>query len=89
MSLPEEEDSWALVMRETTDPEVRLRLLAFRVSVLTREKEGLEKRLRRIELAYLAGQGIFWTVPIVGAVVAFFWANWEWISRPWMKHGGG
>lgn len=84
----EDGEAWDLVLKETSDPEVRIRLLAFRVSVLTREKETLEVRVRRLELAYLAGQGIFWAVPVVGAIVAFFWANWEWISRPWTKHGG-
>jgi hypothetical protein len=84
----EDEDAWGLVLAETTDPEVRLRLLAFRVSVITREKEALEARLKRLELAYTMGQGIFWAAPAIAAVVAFFWYNWGWMSRPWMAPKG-
>lgn len=80
---PEDEDAWTLVMSETTDPEVRLRLLGFRVSVLTREKEGLEKRLDRLELAYTMGRGIFWAAPILTAIIGFLWYNWARISSPW------
>jgi hypothetical protein len=79
----EDDDAWNLVLAETTDPEVRLRLLAFRVSVLTREKEGLEKRLSALELAYDMGRGIFWAAPFVAALAGFFWYNWGWVSRPW------
>jgi len=80
---PEDEDAWSLVMLETTDPEVRQRLLAFRVSVLTREKEALEQRVSRLELAYNMGRGIFWAAPILTAIAAFFWYNWAKISSPW------
>lgn len=79
----DDEDAWSLVLAETTDPAVRLRLLAFRVSVLTREKEVLERRMKKLELAYDMGRGIFWAAPVVGAVIAFFWYNWGWLSRPW------
>lgn len=74
-------------MSETSDPEVRMKLLAFRVSVVTREKERLEKRVAKLELAYNMGRGIFWAAPIITALVVFFWANWEWISRPWSHTG--
>lgn len=70
-------------MSETTDPEVRARLLAFRVSVVVREKEALEKRVAALELAYNMGRGIFWAAPIVVAVAAFLWYNWTRISSPW------
>lgn len=83
----EDEDAWQLVMSETSDPEVRMKLLAFRVSVLTREKEGLEKRLKRLEVAYLMGQGIFWAAPALMAVTGFLWYNWEWMTRPWRAKG--
>lgn len=81
--IPNDEDAWNLVMSETTDPEVRQRLLAFRVSVLTREKEALERRISKLELAYNMGRGIFWAAPFIVAVVAFFWYNWARISHPW------
>lgn len=80
---PLDEDAWNLVMGETTDPEVRQRLLAFRVSVLTREKEALERRVAKLEIAYTMGRGIFWAAPLVTILLAFFWYNWARISAPW------
>lgn len=77
------EDAWNLVMLETTDPDVRQRLLAFRVSVLTREKEVLEQRVSKLELAYNMGRGIFWAAPILAAVVGFIWYNWTKLAAPW------
>lgn len=70
-------------MLETTDPEVRIRLLSFRVSALTREKEAIENRLSKLELAYTMGRGIFWAAPFLAALVGFFWYNWARISLPW------
>jgi len=70
-------------MAETTDPEVRLRLLAFRVSVLTREREQLEKRVESLELAYTMGRGIFWAAPFLAMVTGFLWYNWSRLSAPW------
>lgn len=84
----DDEDAWNLVLAETTDPTVRLRLLAFRVSVVTREKEALERRVEKLELAYKMGQGVFWAAPIIVAIAGFFWYNWEWVSRPWAPRGG-
>lgn len=81
--IPNDEDAWNLVMSETTDPEVRQRLLAFRVSVLTREKEALERRVTKLELAYTMGQGIFWAAPIIVAIMGFIWYNWSRIAAPW------
>lgn len=78
-----DEEAWNLVMSETTDPEVRQRLLAFRISVLVREKEVLERRVTKLELAYNMGRGIFWAAPFIVAVAAFFWYNWARISGPW------
>lgn len=80
---PLDEDAWNIVMMETTDPEVRQRLLAFRVSVLTREKEALERRVTKLELAYTMGRGIFWVAPFLTMIAAFFWYNWARISAPW------
>lgn len=83
---PTTEDAWNLVLSETSDPEVRVRLLAFRVSVLTREKEALEKRVTALELAYNMGRGIFWAAPIVVAIATFLWINWVRVTAPWTKH---
>jgi hypothetical protein len=81
----DEEDAWALVLAETSDPEVRIRLLAFRISVITREKEDLERRVKVLEFAYTTGKGIFWIAPFLVAIASFFWYNWGWMSRPWSK----
>lgn len=81
--IPSEDDAWQLVMAETTDPDVRQRLLAFRVSVLTREKEALERRVSALELAYNMGRGIFWAAPFIIAMIGFFWYNWTKITSPW------
>jgi hypothetical protein len=78
-----DEDAWTLVLAETTDPEVRMRLLAFRVSVVTREKEDLEKRVAKLELAYTMGLGIFWAAPFIAMVAGFLWYNWARLSQPW------
>lgn len=83
MGKREDEDAWALVLAETNDPEVKIRLLAFRLSVVVREKESQETRIKKLEVAYDLGKGIFWAAPIIVAVTAFFWHNWEWIYKPW------
>lgn len=83
MVASEDEDAWNLAMLETKDPEVRQRWLALRVSVLVREKEALERRLEKLELAYTMGRGIFWAAPIMVAIAAFLWYNWTRITSPW------
>lgn len=84
--LKEDEDAWNLVMEETSDPEVRIRLLGFRLSAVVREKERLERRIAKLEVAYNAGQTIFWIAPVLCAIVGLFWYNWSWISQPWSHH---
>ncbi len=81
----DDEDAWNLVLSETSDPEVRIRLLGFRISVLVREKEDLNRRVKKLEIAYFAGKNIFWMAPFICGVIYAFWANWEWISRPWNR----
>lgn len=78
-----DEELWALAMSDTSDPETRARWLAFRVAVLAREKEELEKRLAKIENAYMMGRGIFWALPFLGMVLGALFANWGWITKPW------
>ncbi len=86
--MPSEEELFQLALGDTADPEVRYKLLSYRVAVLTREKEGLEKRMAKLEKAYIMGTGIFWALPILGLVVGYLSSNWSWITRPWISRGG-
>jgi hypothetical protein len=84
-ALPQsDEELWALAMSDNTDPEMRARYLAYRVSILAREKEDLEIRLSKIENAYTMGRGIFWALPFVGMILGAIFANWGWITKPWL-----
>lgn len=74
-----------LALSDTSDPEVRLRLLAYRVSVLTKEKEDMEERLSRMEKVYNMGAGILWAIPFVAGLFGFIAAYWETIFSPWSK----
>ncbi len=85
--LPSEEEIFQLALGDTADPEVRYRLLAYRVAILTREKEGLEKRVFKLEKAYIMGTGVFWALPMIGLVFGYMTSNWGWIARPWTKGG--
>jgi len=82
-----EEELFALALQDTTDPDTRYRMLAYRVAVLTREKEGMEKRMTRLETAYTMGTGIFWALPVLGLIVGYFTSNWGWLTRPWLRGG--
>lgn len=84
---PSEDEIFHMVMGDTTDPEVRFKMLAYRVAVLTREKEDLEKRMSKIEKAYTMGTGIFWALPMVGLVIGYFTSNWGWLAKPWTRGG--
>jgi len=83
--LPSEEELFQLALSDTADPEVRYRMLAYRVAILTREKEGLEKRISKLEKAYIMGTGVFWALPMIGLTVGYLTSNWGWITRPWTK----
>jgi hypothetical protein len=85
--MPSEDELFHMVMGDTTDPEVRFKMLAYRVAVLTREKEDLEKRMSKIEKAYTMGTGIFWALPMVGLVIGYFTSNWGWLAKPWTRGG--
>ena len=85
--LPSEEEIFQLAIDGTSDPEARLRMLAYRVAVLTREKEKIENRVAKLEKAYIMGTGIFWALPILGVIFGYVTANWGWITRPWIKGG--
>lgn len=85
--LPSEEELFQLAMGDTSDPEVRYRLLSYRVAILTKEKEGIEKRMAKLEKAYTMGTGIFWALPVLGLLAGYFTSNWGWLAKPWLKGG--
>ncbi len=82
--MPSEEELLRLALSDASDPKVQMRLLSYRVAVLTKEKEKLEDRLAKLEKAYVMGTGIFWALPVVGVIVGYFTANWGWLTKPWM-----
>lgn len=82
-----EDELFRLAMEDVDDPKVQMKLLAYRVSVLTKEKEGLEKRMAKLEKAYIMGTGIFWALPILGLLVGYLSSNWSWLTRPWVRGG--
>lgn len=86
--MPSDDELLKLALSDTADPNVRMQLLSYRVAVLTKEKEGLESRLAKLEKAYLMGTGIFWALPVIGLVVGYLASNWGWLTRPWLAKGG-
>jgi hypothetical protein len=89
--MPTAEQLISLQLQDTADPEVRLQILAYRMAVLTREKEKLEDReakledrVAKLETAYTMGKGIFWALPILGVIIGYITANWGWLAKPWI-----
>jgi phosphoribosylaminoimidazole (AIR) synthetase len=78
-------DEEELALQDTADPEVRLRLLAYRVSVLTREKENLEVRVAKMEKSFNMGAGILLVLPMLGSLVAIMMAYGRAIFKPWTQ----
>lgn len=88
--MPSVEQLIELSLQDTADPEVRVRILSYRVATLTREKEALEvkmagqdARLKKIEDVMMMGKGVFWLLPILGLILGYIMANWGWLTRPW------
>lgn len=76
------------------DPRVAVKILAFRVDALTREKEDIEKTAKALELRLAAmertfqrGAGAMIVIPVVGAIVGFLFAYGKVIFAPWTKGG--
>ena len=84
---PSDDELLRLALRDTSDPEVRMTMLSYRVAVLTKEKEGLENRLAKLEKAYVMGTGIFWALPVLGVIVGYLASNWTWLVKPWATRG--
>lgn len=79
-----ERDAWTMALSDTSDPEVRLRLLSYRVSVLTREKEDLADRVSKMERSFNMGAGILLVVPILGTLIGILLTFGKHIFRPWI-----
>jgi hypothetical protein len=86
--MPSDEQLFKLALSDTSDPNVRVQLLAYRVAVLTKEKEEMEDRLAKLEKAYVMGTGIFWALPILGVVIGYLASNWGWLTKPWASKMG-
>lgn len=71
--------------------EFKVRLLAERVAVLTKEKEAietvcrdLEKRLRDLEGAYQRGAGVLLVIPFIGAAIGLVLAYGKSTMKNWI-----
>jgi hypothetical protein len=80
-----EDELYDLAMSGLTDPESRVKFLAYRVAVLTREKEELEERVSKIEKSFNMGAGILLVLPIIGAAVGMMFAFGKQILKPWIN----
>lgn len=81
--MPSSEQLADLFEQDASNPEVKIRLLSYRLSVIVQEKELMEKRLAKLETAYTMGRGIFWALPVMGVIIGYFTSNWGWIAKPW------
>lgn len=82
--MPTQEQLLELFEQDASEPAAKVRLLAYRVSVLVIEKEDLEKRLAKLETAYTMGRGIFWVLTVLGVAIGYLTSNWGWMTRPWL-----
>ena len=85
--MPSDDELLRLALSDASDPKVQMRLLSYRVAVLTKEKESLETRLAKLEKAYVMGTGIFWALPVIGVVIGYLSSNWGWLVKPWATRG--
>lgn len=74
------------------NPFFQIKLLAYRLDALGREKEKLEeadrehdRRLNAIEHALAVGWGVLIVIPILGAILGFVFAYGKIIFGPWFK----
>lgn len=82
--MAKEDELHDLTMSGLTDPESRIRFLAYRVSVLAREKEEIEERVSKIEKSFNMGAGILLVLPLIGSVFGMVFAFGKQIFKPWM-----
>lgn len=82
--MAKEDELHDLAMSGLTDPESRIGFLAYRVSVLAREKEEIEERVSKIEKSFNMGAGILLVLPLIGSVFGMVFAFGKQIFKPWM-----
>lgn len=78
-----EDDLYELAISGLSNPEDKIKFLALRVAVLTREKEELEQRVAKIEKSFNMGAGILLVIPILGSVFGIILAYGNKIFKPW------
>lgn len=79
-----EDDLYELATSGMTDIDSRVKFLAYRVTVLTREKESLEVRVAKMEKSFNMGAGILLVVPVLGSAIGLFLAFGKIIFAPWV-----
>lgn len=79
-----EDELYDLAMGGLTDVDSRVKFLAYRLAVVTREKEELEVRVSKIEKSFNMGAGILLILPILGSIVGMMFAFGKSILKPWM-----
>jgi hypothetical protein len=80
-----EEELYELATSGMADPQAQIKFLAYRVSVLTREKEGLEVRVAKMEKSFNMGAGILLVMPVLGSVIGLVLAFGKIIFAPWYR----
>lgn len=80
-----EDDLYELATSGLADPDARIKLLAYRVSTLTREKEALEVRVAKMEKSFNMGAGILLVLPVLGSAIGLILAFGKFIFAPWLK----
>lgn len=99
--MPDDINDFELIMSASDgDPLQLVRILAGRVTVLASEKEYLEaelensnltinkqdERIKRIENMITMGRGAMIVIPVVGGILTFIIAKFEFIFGPWRSH---
>jgi hypothetical protein len=80
-----EDDLYELASSGMSDPQSQIKFLAYRVSVLTREKESLEVRVAKMEKSFNMGAGILLVMPVLGSAIGLILAFGKIIFAPWYK----
>lgn len=83
MASTEDEDLYNLAMQDMSDPKVQIKMLAYRVAVLTREKEAIENRVAKMERSFNMGAGILLILPILGSILGMMIAIGKGLFAPW------
>lgn len=83
MASSEDDELYALAMADASDPKTQIKILAYRVAVLTREKEAIEVRVAKMEKSFNMGAGILLVLPILGSILGMMIAVGKGFFSPW------